>query len=289
MGILAMVRLVVCLMLGACGFQHGLGANSDGGIDGAADARPDGTPKSWTIDPASGKSCPATDTEWSNFIGAGGLAISTPNALWPMQETSGSLADAIGPIALAPQGTSITSGSYRQPVAGWTRGAIKISDGSNAVFFNSQNLAMPDLSTTSMTILLFYATASVPTATRSVLFGGCCSGGSTLAQVGIDTASHLVLTVGGGTPVVGTMTSGASVVPLLLKLDVSHTEQKLITNNEVITAVYKTLGASRGIILGGALNPPPDGRFLYMAAWYGARAEISDLDAQSLITALGWP
>jgi hypothetical protein len=81
---------------------------------------------------------------------------------------------------------------------------------------------------------------------------------------------------------------GMAPIPVLVKLDRTNQQQKVITRQETITAPYTARGSSKGLFLGGAASTAPDARFLYLAAWYGTSAEISDTQAAALLAALGW-
>jgi hypothetical protein len=62
----------------------------------------------------------------------------------------------------------------------------------------------------------------------------------------------------------------------------------LITDRETIDVPNTALGSSRGIFIGSAGAPAPDGRWLYMAAWYGSAAEMDKSTIDALLGALGW-
>lgn len=273
------VRAAILLLVAACSFTIESGTAPDDGPPDVID-----TPTTaWAVDPASGKACPTNATEWTAFLAAKGLSIAPPAGLWLMQESSGNLADSIGSVSLAPFGSPTPS--YRRAVTGWTRSAVATTDGIAAGFLNASAPSLPDTSVTSMTVLVFYATESAPAGARSLMFGGS---GSVLAyaNVGIDTTRHLSLTV---TPnaATGTVDYGATVFPLIMKIDTTHLEQKIVTKQETIAPTYAQRSA-RGIYIGGASAPAPDARFLYMAAWYGTSAEFDDATAKALIAALGF-
>lgn len=272
------MRVALLALLAACEFTQGVLAPADVGVD-----VPDVTVARWTIDSASGKATPRDAQEWGEFLAANSLSLAPPNALWTMQEASGNLADQIGSASLKPNGTP----GYGQAVPGWSRLAIGTNDGDvGARFFNTTDATLPDVGATSITVLLYYATTSVPAQTRNVLFAGCCAV-SALAHVDVTSSNQLSVTVA-TTTVTGNVDHGAEVVPLILQLDSVHGTQRVITHRETIDVPYTNLTSSRGIFIGSAGAAAPNGRWLYMAAWYGSAAEMDKATLDSLIDALGW-
>lgn len=274
------MRIGLLWLLVGCGFQLEAPPGAP-----PPDVPPDVpiVPITWTVDGTSAKACPSSASEWSALIAAKNLNIAVPSGLWLAQEGSGSLADSIGPVTLAPYGPP--NPTYQQAITGWTRRAVATVDGSISGFANSIAPALPELSATSMTVLAYFASPTTPASPRSFMYGGF---GSTLnyANVGIDQNHHLSLTV---TPssATGTVDHGTGVFPVVMKLDRTNLVQTLITDRETITAPYQARSA-RGITLGGANPGSPDARWLYVAAWYGPSAEISNADLTALIRALGW-
>lgn len=271
------------MVLAGCGFEV---AGPSSSIDASADAddtdAPDAVQITWTVDDASGNATPASAAEWHDFIVAHDLSMAAPDGLWLLQEASGVVHDSIGTIDLMPSGPV----KYLQPVTGWTRKAVRTDDGTGASFLNTTATSLPDVGSTSMTILLVYQTASTPAAPRSVLFGG---GGvpSTLGQLDVDAANHLVFTAG-GMMATGTVSYDTDVLVAVMRLDRAANQNHLVTHREVIAPAHVPLGASRGLFLGGASHAAPAGRWLYMAAWYGSHAEMNDAELQRLLAALGW-
>ncbi len=240
----------------------------------------------WTIDPSSGKGAPATAAEWTSLIAVRNLNVDPPQGLWPMQDlASGTgLIDVTGNVDLGVRNSPL----FRQPVLGWTRLAVGMPDFSNREFYNNTDASLPDVATTSMTVLLVFQILDIPNppGIRSILFGGSGIQGRR-ADVELD--GNLRLRIGiNGTYASGTVNYGSAVIPMLLKLDVTNMQQKILTSQELVQLPYVPLQGSRGLVLGGANNPSPDLRCLYMAAWYGTSAEISDADLRAMLSALGW-
>jgi hypothetical protein len=260
---LAGVRWLLALTLfGACGFSvpsH----QTDAGPD-TPDAPPDTIVVKWAVDATSGKAVPANAVEWTDFLKAYGLAnLSAPSGLWLLQEPSGALVDSVGTVVLTPFGGPL----YQQPVAGWSRKGVATLDGMTMGFSNIGDASLPNMQTASMTVLaLVELPGPAPLGTRNLL----------IALATLSTAG------------VGTMDPGTTAAPVLLKVDVTHTQHHVVTRSETIVKSFTALGSSRGLFIGGASSPAPLGRWLYVAAWYGTKAEISDADAAKLLTSLGW-
>lgn len=271
------VRLALLLaILGGCGFSISA-ENVDAPVDVPSDV-----PVTWAVDPTSGKPCPASAFEWQDFLSAKGLQIAPPDGLWLLQEANGVAADTIGTVNLMPFGTI----GYRLPVTGWSRSAIGLADNTVAGLSNMSAPSLPDVGFFSMTILVLVAFPSLPPAPRSVLFAGSGSP-MTFGQVNVDSARHFRLMID-ATSATGSMDHGAAPIALVLKIDRTNSQQKIITKQETIAVPYSPLGSSRGLFLGGANDRAPDSRWLYMAAWYGGDAEITDAKVASLISALDW-
>ena len=273
------MRLAILLaIIGGCGFT----VEPALVVDAPVDVPPDVVPVTWAVDVTSGKPCPANTTEWQDFIAAKGLQLAPPSGLWLAQDASGALADAIGSVSLMPFGTT----GYRISVAGWSRSAVGLADNAVAGFSNMSSLTLPDVAFSSMTILVLLAIPSIPPAPRSLVFAGSNSP-ATFAQVNVDAARHFSLTVN-TTSATGTIDHGAAPIPLVLKIDRTNGQQKIITRQETIAIANTSLGSSRGLFLGGANDRAPESRWLYVAAWYGSNAEIADARITALLAALDW-
>ncbi|CAN5835889.1 hypothetical protein BH11MYX3_BH11MYX3_07080 [soil metagenome] len=247
---------------------------------------PDVSPVTWTVDATSGKAVPANASEWRDFLKAKGLGdtVMAPSGLWLSQEASGPLADSIGTIVLQPLGAGHL---YAQTVPGWSRKAIGTVDGSVTSFRNETDPGLPNVMSSSMTVLTLMSLPSGPPAgPRTMLVEGSSSP-LAYAHADLDAAKHLVMAIS-ATTASGTQDPGTAAAGLMMKLDVTHSQQKLITRKESVTLSTTPLASSRGLFVGGAVNPAPTARYLYVVAWYGARAEISDADATALLTALDW-
>lgn len=277
------MRLPLLVLVSGCGFQP----QSAQLVVDAAVVDPDvmrdtGIFVTWDLDGMSGRGVPSSATQWQDLITNNALSMTPPNGLWLMQEQSGPIAPTIGAVMIP--GTNTNAGTYRRGVPGWTRVAIATTANQNTAFGNNTASELPDVSTSSMTILVYYATPTPTNQTTSIVFGG--SGGG-FAEVGLDSANHFKLSVGSSNAT-GTVDHGTGVVPIILKMDVDHSQQVLYVDHEKVAGTYGSLASSRGLLLAAANHTSPEGRWLYMAAWYGAGAELTDAQVSSLLIALGW-
>ncbi len=278
------VRSVLALALvGACGFS--VPARDDARVD-APDPPPDMPRVTWAVDATSGKAVPANASEWRDFLKAKGLNnIMAPSGLWLAQESGGSLVDSIGTVALSPFGTPQMP-EYGVTVPGWSRKAVGTIDGTFTGFSNMTDASLPNVSSSSMTALVLIALPATPIAQRTFLVEGSSS---PLSYARVDLTSSRRLTVAvNTTTATGTQDPGTAPGALMLKLDVTNGQQKVITRKETVTLANTPLGNARGLFIGGANSPAPQARFLYLTVWYGSKAEISDADAAALLTALDW-
>ena len=269
------------MLLNGCGFQPSAATPADSKI--VPDIKPDmGISVTWSVDAASGRGVPDSAQQWSELIANNGLSISSPGGLWLMQETGGPLVPTIGTVMLSDSNTNAST--YQHAVQGWTRHAVATTANQSTTFGNSSSSELPDVSSKSMMILLYYATPNPPTQQSSIVFGGSGPG---YAEVGIDSTDHFKLTANSVINT-GSVAHGRDVVPIVMKLDIDHAQQVLYVDHEKISGVNSPLAGSRGLLLAAAAHPDPEGRWLYMATWYGASAEMTDTQVNSLLTALGW-
>ena len=280
---LTRVRWLLALALvGGCGFSvpsH----QTDAAID-TRDAPPDTIVVKWTVDATSGKAVPANVVEWNDFLKAYGLGhLSAPTGLWLLQEPSGALVDSVGTVVLSPFGGPF----YQQPVVGWSRKGVGTVDGQPAGFKNDTDASLPSVRLSSMTVLaLMELPAPAPVLARNVLVVGS-SNPAAYIHVDLEPSRRFSESTAGSTAT-GAMDPGTAAAGIMLKHDVTNSQQKVITRKETFSMPFTQLLASRGLFIGGGAAQAPLGRWLYLAAWYGPKAEISDADAAKLMTSLGW-
>lgn len=235
-----------------------------------------------TKDTVSGRRVPVSSAEWDNLITRYSLAVAAPTSLWGFQETSGSIADAIGSLTLTANGTP----GYDQAVTGWTRKGVGFTDGAAAQRFMAAAAAGPNPTTTSQTWMFYASCTATPAAVRTVM---CISDtGATQHQLRVTTGPVMRLAV------VNVNTDGADsptndgIQPWVLKYDRTNSEAKAYTALEKLTGTYSAgvLDGRKGI--GAAASSAVTGQCIYGAMWSGANGEISDANMKLMLQALGW-
>jgi hypothetical protein len=230
-----------------------------------------------TKDASSGKYVPSSLTEWNAFIAATGLTLSAPTSTWPFQEPSGSPVDVISAINLTAGGTV----TYSNPVPGWTRKSCDVAAGGTNQF-TSTSASLPDVLTTSMTVLMYWrAPTATPASQQTALFlGPLAKGGATSVT---NTPQH-------NWNIGANASLGASpigrVMPVVARIDVTNSIGRCYTDQDKLAPLWDP--PTTGKRIGFGTNPSADGGYLYAAMWSGAAAEISDANVKRLLQALGW-
>lgn len=275
---------MLCVVTTSCSFSPAATAR-DGNTDGMDGAGSD-HPLVFSADPTSHKIVPANRMEWADFITKSRLNIFPPDSVWLLQEPLGNFADSIGTVALSPNNTP----RYKQAVQGWSRTAVAMDDNSTQSAYNHDDPSLPSASLGSMTVLVYYANATAAgSGLRTILIAGS-SNPQNYGEVVIDSSSHLGVIAYNGPQATGTHVYDNSVTPIVVKLDKTHQAERVFTQHETIavTPFVPPQYATGGIFIGGASHKAPDGRWLYMAAWYNVRAEMADSDVTAMIAALGF-
>lgn len=239
-------------------------------------------PATWDVDATSGIAVPADATQWNAFISGNGLSISSPSHLWLCQEASGNLADAIGAVTLLAGG----SPTYSNAVAGWTRVAVG-TDAASTDEFNSGST--PDVNTTSQLWLFFVSLgATQPT---GYVIGGPSPNGQTTGLYAVHSASTGAVRFRCGNNFFDTSNSYSNATfPLVYKYDRTTPVCRGYTDSEKVTPGFDSTTIADA---GGGMGHESGGgsagaKFLYVAVWSGAAAEMSDADLKALLQAMGW-
>ena len=162
------------------------------------------------------------------------LGLPTPTAAWLCQETSGSLADSIGSLALAPTGTV----GYRKTVTGWTGKGIELDNATTDAVGMAAGTG-PNPSTTSIFLLGYIDILSTPGGDRNLLqVGGAAA--ATECSIKVTSAPILkgkVLTATAN----GTVDpSTIGVFAVGLKYDRAHGTAAIYTDAEKIALTYNS-------------------------------------------------
>lgn len=266
------------VLVGACSFDHGV-SNTDAS---PPDIRPDDPPMvTWSVDGMSNKGVPAAAFEWTELFNKIGLAKDPPTNLWLMQETSGSLADSIGAVTLAP----LNGPTYTNAVSGWSRGAVGTLD--TQANHGFQTTATGNLDGTPYLLLIYVVVVATPAAPDRSLVG--IGAASDHRYVTITPASVYKGTGTGVTPTTGTVDPLAAAHPIVVKINPAQFSYVVYTDQEKLTMTWAGTSSQGGLlVIGNAIIGAASARYLYAALWKGASAEFADLDVKRMLLGLGW-
>lgn len=239
------------------------------------DVNDSGVPITWTVDATSGIACPADATEWADFISANGLSIAVPDYLWLMQDASSGAAAAIGSISLVEEGSRI---DYMQTVTGWSRKAIKTRG--DALLSTSASL--PDLSTTSMTLLGYASIVDAGLTVDRMLFGT-----SAFSRIQTMNTNLPRILTGGFNSVNAASSINSDARPIMFKYDTTGNTIALYMDTERISIATDTDPSGKKIWFTGTVSPGFS-YWLLGAGWVGSAAEISNANAKAFLVAANW-
>lgn len=208
------------------------------------------------------------------------LSLTAPNNLYRMQETSLTLADSIGALTLAKNGTP----TYAQTVASWGRKGIGFG-ASGANYFN--NTGIVDPATTSIAVLGYITVTAKPaTTTRLVMSIGT----TTLEFVSVNQTPVLQINTTVTTP--GTLDPTTfGVMPYLMLYNRSTSAAKLYTLNEKLSATYNGSLAGAELRVGNNSTVVVPSNWVAAYMWSGATCQTafpSDAAVKSYLQALNW-
>lgn len=230
-----------------------------------------------TRDPISHILCPANTPEWAAVMAAAGNAGGV-SALYPLQELSGNAVDVVGGLDMFFSGAGGLT--YSAAVAGWARRAIA-TDASGTGNLR-RLLGIPDVLTTSMLVLGYVGVTTTGTI-RDVLSVGVTSvGAATTATNGFPE----VISDGGNA--VGTHDAGITVRPWVLCVNRTAALWSLYTDQDKVTLASGSPSGSRFAIGNGSVFGQPIAKYLYLALFFGAAAEMSAAQIKTLLQILGW-
>jgi hypothetical protein len=220
---------------------------------------------------------PASTSEWTQLLTGDG--ISNPGGLWLFQDAASPALDSIGTANLAGSATG-----FQQAVTGWSRKAIIWGDGSAAQIDNNSDAGFPDLNTTSMLLLALVAVTNTPGTTRTIMNIGPGGAQANNISAEIDSSKHVIITDGSNIGT-GAIDHGTSVIPIIIRYNKTASTAAVFADTEKITKTFATpAAASKGVWFGDVYRTVPALSVVYAAAWYGAAAEMSDVQVSTLIT-----
>lgn len=229
---------------------------------------------------------PMLDAHWQ------ALGLSPWGGWWGCQESSGYLVGS-GSAGFTLQAGGMSTLTYRDAVAGWTRRGLTSQSGSvNGAGWSASASIGPNIQTTS-TALLGYIKNKTVAGTINV-FGWVRDGSVTTAQFCIQQKANGIPTVNvsGSATNFTTSHDDGRVHPFLLVLDRTNSRAKAysdldkVTGTFPATAFYDQTKGYGGV--GGFASP--SGTLVYMAYCTGSVAEaLSDNGrASAFLKALGW-
>ncbi len=227
---------------------------------------------------------PSDATQWGVVLAAAGLSNLPPANLWLMQEAAGDFVDAIGAIDLTVGGADLTR---QNVVAGWSRFGAGSADGSQGQA--AQNLVGGvNLATTSYMLLLYVKMTATPAAQRPVM--GLGAGADHRYAAITEDPLYMARDLSGVSFQAGVANPGTAVRPVILQVNRATSKHRVYTDQEIIetTWINPVLGGS-AIVIGDALGAgAPPARYLYVAGFSGAGAELSSTAIRAVYVALGW-
>lgn len=231
-------------------------------------------------DATSGIRCPAGSAEWTSLMTIAGVATGNPGSLWLDQEASGASADSIGAVTCT---MDVALPAYRSAVTGWSRLALRNSDGTSLQrWFN--NSTAPNPRTTST---LQFSYIEFPAAAPALQRGIMAKGGAGAQDVRLDTTGKIAFVDGATTLSTGVISN--AVHPVLFLTNITNSTSKLFLDTEKITGTF-VLPANGSIVGFGALSTATAAAcaYLYSGEFSGAAAELTDAQVKTLMQTLGW-
>jgi hypothetical protein len=238
----------------------------------------------WSTDATSSKGVPANEFEWQAVLASAGLSVGgDPSHLFLCQEASGDLIDQIGAVDFADFGTV----SYSNAISGWDRDGVGTTDGTNGGFGVGSGSG-PDPSSTSVMYLAYVRIDGVAGAAKNVMSAGSTDPDYLINFVNTD--GTMVSYVDGAGVTGATNYEGGSVFPLVLRYDRTNSAAGTFTDSEKIINTYSAGVVDGAKFLGNASGfaTPPTARFLYLAIFEGAAAELTNTQIKTLLQTLGW-
>jgi len=232
-------------------------------------------------DATSEKYCPADADEWTTTLDVAGITSGNPSNLWLLQEASGNPVDTIGGATLTANATPL----YDQAVAGWTRKAVGMNDGSSS---NFSTAAVVNLSTTSYLLLAYVKLTATPAATRELMGIGATTGPRSVTGSNAPVYGAQIIS---GAGVAGAANPSTDVRPVIVAVNRTDSTFKVYTDQEIITGSWVNPGAGSALVIfgnAGAGHLSPPARVLYAAGFSGAASLLSDAQVRTLLQTLGW-
>jgi hypothetical protein len=204
------------------------------------------------------------------------LGLPVPTSLWTLQETSGSLTDAISGVNLTVAGTP----TYAAAVPGFTTvKALTMTEVANQRATNTTTA--PNAATTSVLLIgIVSEMAAAPAAIRTLLVNG------TNSDVIHNTSDRLVGRFFGVHAAQVVDPGGTRFVAL--QVDRTNSTARLVTDQANTLGTYNAGITGVQIGIGGAGATPPASQWLRLWLYTGAAAEISAAQIKAIGQTLGF-
>lgn len=239
----------------------------------------------WEIDATSSKAFPETAQHWTDlFTNYSLTTLSVPDALWLMQETSGTtFADVMGAFPLTITG----SPSLAQAVTGWTKKAWVTTDGNSSMRGRTTSASLPNVTSESMAVLIYVAVTATPATARGLIGFGLATND---VEGRVQTTPAFQARSGSSTSQGGATNISTTVHPVLLVVNRTAGSVKMYTDSEKLNPTLNTGLNGQGLDIGATRNAAaPAAKILCGAMWKTAKAEaFTDVTAKSFLQALAW-
>jgi uncharacterized repeat protein (TIGR01451 family) len=230
-----------------------------------------------TKDATDGKYYPANATEWTTVMTQAGLATGNPASVWPCQEASGNLADAIGSITLTQTGTGHL---YQQAVTGSTRKAVQTVDGTSGQKWVNTTTAPNPHNVSTLVLAVIRVPAASPAAARDV-FDVAAAGDFRFNTTG-------KLRVGYGASADLTVDNRGTTIIVASQVNITGSVSQCCTSSEKLVGTYSLPSSAAIMSIGGGTTLASDCQYLYVAEFSGSAAELTAAQIKTLFQTLGY-
>lgn len=226
---------------------------------------------------------PASATEWATTLTAANDTKGGPTSIWRMQQTSGDAIDELGNFNLTATGTLL----YQQIVSDMATKGISTVQGIAGVLASTA-AGLPDISTTSCSLLMYVAMPAIVATTRAIGQLGQPFAFTASAQLVPTKKLRFALD-----PNIATGADDLTTVtrPIWITVDRTNGVASLDSDLETLTAPLTSTPSSREVMIGGdnLVSWLPDTfTYPYAVLFVGAAAERTTAQRRTLLTTLGW-
>lgn len=224
---------------------------------------------------------PQSSAEWAIVQTAAGTSL-TPLFGWNCQVASGDTTMSFGDIGLA--GVAGGTRAYQQPVTGWTTQCIRLTD-NTAGYFRTINALLPDISTTSFTLLAYVSLPASSAGDRTIMQVG--AGFTT--RVGMDSdASNRIVAIASPNSIVGSTGNWNTVRPVFIIVNRVAGNARVGTNLEVLAPTLAANPTGQEIVWGGDFSDTWNPGAAGLIDLWGFTGDATQADMKAILQSLGW-